>query len=72
MTQGNTATAGTPKAILELIDHTSKIAEAQGRGDLADRLARARTRVGDPQIRVVIAGQLKQGKSQLLNSLLNM
>ncbi|PRC62248.1 hypothetical protein C6A85_04100, partial [Mycobacterium sp. ITM-2017-0098] len=60
MTQGNTATAGTPKAILELIDHTSKIAEAQERGDLADRLARARTRVGDPQIRVVIAGQLKQ------------
>ena len=29
-------------------------------------------RITDPQIRVVIAGQLKQGKSQLLNSLLNM
>ncbi len=28
-------------------------------------------RIADPQIRVVIAGQLKQGKSQLLNSLLN-
>ena len=28
-------------------------------------------RISDPQIRVVIAGQLKQGKSQLLNSLLN-
>lgn len=76
MTQGTTATAGgtagTPKAILELIDHTSKIAQAQDRGDLAERLARARRRIGDPQIRVVIAGQLKQGKSQLLNSLLNM
>ena len=33
--------------------------------------ARRRTRITDPQIRVVIAGQLKQGKSQLLNSLLN-
>ncbi|PQP44909.1 isoniazid-induced dynamin-like GTPase IniA [Mycolicibacterium austroafricanum] len=59
-------------AILELIDHASRIAQAQDRGDLADRLARARTRLQDPQIRVVIAGQLKQGKSQLLNSLLNM
>ncbi len=36
------------------------------------RLARAGRRITDPQIRVVIAGQLKQGKSQLLNSLLNM
>ena len=60
------------KVIVELIDHTSKIADLNERGDLAQRLAVARTRITDPQIRVVIAGQLKQGKSQLLNSLLNM
>src|SRR5919197_5733326 len=60
------------KVIVELIDHTSKIAEAQDRGDLVDRMAKATARISDPQIRVVIAGQLKQGKSQLLNSLLNM
>ena len=60
------------KVVLELIDHTSKIADAQGRTDLVARLARTRRRVNDPQIRVVIAGQLKQGKSLLLNSLLNM
>ena len=59
------------KVILELIDHTKKIAETNERGDLAERLDRARVRIADPQIRVVIAGQLKQGKSQLLNSLLN-
>lgn len=59
------------KVIVELIDHTSKIAEAQDRGDLAERMAKAKVRISDPQIRVVIAGQLKQGKSQLLNSLLN-
>jgi replication fork clamp-binding protein CrfC len=59
------------KVILELIDHTKTIAEANERGDLAERLAKARLRIADPQIRVVIAGQLKQGKSQLLNSLLN-
>jgi replication fork clamp-binding protein CrfC len=59
------------KVILELIDHVTKIADANERGDLVERLGRARVRIADPQIRVVIAGQLKQGKSQLLNSLLN-
>jgi replication fork clamp-binding protein CrfC len=58
--------------IVELIDHTVAIAELNDRNDLAQRLARARERITDPQIRVVIAGQLKQGKSQLLNSLLNL
>ncbi len=57
--------------IVELIDHTAAIAELNDRADLAARLAVARERITDPQIRVVIAGQLKQGKSQLLNSLLN-
>lgn len=60
------------KVVLELIEHTRKIAGTQDRGDLVARLDRAARRVNDPQIRVVIAGQLKQGKSQLLNSLLNM
>lgn len=58
--------------IVELIDHTSTIADLNGRGDLSQRLGWARERVTDPHTRVVIAGQLKQGKSQLLNSLLNM
>ncbi|MBS1696184.1 MAG: isoniazid-induced protein IniA [Actinobacteria bacterium] len=59
------------KVIVELIDHTSAIADLHDRGDLVARLDRAKSRITDPQIRVVIAGQLKQGKSQLLNSLLN-
>lgn len=58
--------------IVELIDHTVAIAKLNDRGDLVQRLTRARERITDPQIRVVIAGQLKQGKSQLLNSLLNL
>ena len=58
--------------IVELIDHTTAIANLNNRGDLVARLAAARERITDPQIRVVIAGQLKQGKSQLLNSLLNL
>ena len=60
------------KVIVELIDHTARIADLYDRGDLRARLDVARQRITDPQIRVVIAGQLKQGKSQLLNSLLNM
>lgn len=60
------------KVIVELIDHTGRIAELNDRADLARRLGVARERITDPRIRVVIAGQLKQGKSQLLNSLLNM
>lgn len=59
------------KVITELIDHATRIATAQQRGDLVERLAHAQQRITDPQIRVVVAGQLKQGKSQLLNSLLN-
>ena len=58
--------------IVELIDHTIAIAELNDRNDLMHRLGRARERILDPRIRVVIAGQLKQGKSQLLNSLLNL
>ena len=58
--------------IVELIDHTIAIAELNDRNDLVQRLSRARERILDPRIRVVIAGQLKQGKSQLLNSLLNL
>ncbi|MGE0216736.1 dynamin family protein [Mycolicibacterium sp.] len=59
------------KVIVELIDHVAKIAGAYERGDLVARMARAKDRITDPQIRVVIAGQLKQGKSHLLNALLN-
>jgi replication fork clamp-binding protein CrfC len=72
MTQPNDPGSSRPvKVIVELIDHSTKIASDYERGDLVDRLARAKERITDPQIRVVIAGQLKQGKSQLLNSLLN-
>jgi replication fork clamp-binding protein CrfC len=59
------------KVIVELIDHSTRIAATYDRGDLVERLGKAKERISDPQIRVVIAGQLKQGKSQLLNSLLN-
>lgn len=58
--------------IVELIDHARAVADLNDRADLAARLVTARGRITDPRIRVVIAGRLKAGKSQLLNSLLNM
>ncbi|MDZ7884121.1 MAG: dynamin-like GTPase family protein [Mycobacterium sp.] len=68
---GPDAPARPVKVIVELIDHTTRIAGLYDRADLAERLRIVKERITDPQIRVVIAGQLKQGKSQLLNSLLN-
>ena len=71
MSQRTGAERRNVKVIVELIDHTAAIAGTYERTDLVERMTRAKARITDPQIRVVIAGQLKQGKSQLLNSLLN-
>lgn len=59
-------------ALVELIDAAAEHIRAAERGDLATRLEAARTRVVDPRLRVVVVGQLKQGKSQFVNSLLNL
>ena len=44
---------------------------AYDRPDLGERLERALTAVGDPSVNVVVVGEFKQGKSSLINSLLN-
>ncbi|WP_371829994.1 dynamin family protein [Rhodococcoides trifolii] len=48
------------------------IAAEADRRDLVDRLTNARERVLDPRMRIVVVGPLKQGKSQFVNSLLNL
>ena len=53
-----------------LIEMTSVAADA-GRGDLVARLDGARVRVTERGLRIVVVGQLKQGKSQFVNALLN-
>ncbi len=55
-----------------LLDRTTEIAASAGRTDLVGRLAVVRNRAVDPRFRVVVVGQLKQGKSQFVNSLLNL
>lgn len=63
--------AGSP-AIPDLLSRMTEIAADAGRGDLVTRLAGARTRLTDPRLRIVVVGQLKQGKSQFVNALLNL
>jgi replication fork clamp-binding protein CrfC len=55
-----------------LVDEVAAVAAAAGRTDLVARLEGARTRLVDPRMRIVVVGPLKQGKSQLVNSLLNL
>lgn len=68
----NVGSATSGSALTSLLDRTSEIASSAGRADLVDRLAVVRRRVVDPRFRVVVVGQLKQGKSQFVNSLLNL
>lgn len=71
-------TSGTPvpssgaRDLTGLVDEVRAVAVASGRGDLVTRLDAARTRLVDPRMRIVVVGPLKQGKSQLVNSLLDL
>lgn len=44
---------------------------AYDRSDLGDRLQRALDSIADPSVNVVVVGEFKQGKSSLINALLN-
>lgn len=54
-----------------LLDATADEATAAGRHDLADRVRRAARRHGDRELKVLVVGEFKQGKSTLVNALLN-
>ncbi|MGE3285995.1 MAG: dynamin family protein [Pseudonocardia sp.] len=57
-----------PDAI-QLVELALKASDAYGRPDLAHRLRQTRKRLGDPAVRVLVVGEFKQGKSQLVNAL---
>nr|WP_211177350.1 dynamin family protein [Pseudonocardia acidicola] len=48
-----------------------KATTAYERPDLGARLQQTRRRLADPNVRVLIVGEFKQGKSQLVNALVN-
>ncbi|KIA64053.1 dynamin family protein [Nocardia vulneris] len=64
----------TPPAVplLAVLGETIAAARAAGRTDLVGTLEVAAERVRDPRRRIIVAGQLDQGKSRFVNALLNL
>jgi hypothetical protein len=54
-----------------LVDLALKATAAYERPDLGGRLLQTRKRLADPDVRVLVVGEFKQGKSQLVNALVN-
>lgn len=54
-----------------LVDLALKATTAYQRPDLGRRLHQTRARLADPNVRVLVVGEFKQGKSQLVNALVN-
>jgi len=58
-------------AAIDLVDLALKATTAYERPDLGARLQQSRRRLADPNVRVLVVGEFKQGKSQLVNALVN-
>jgi hypothetical protein len=56
-------------AAVRLAELGIEAANAYGRADLAERLAESRRAAAEPTVRVLVAGEFKQGKSSLVNAL---
>ncbi|MBK1784998.1 dynamin family protein [Prauserella cavernicola] len=56
---------------LGVLDETIQACGAHARPDLAERLRSRRTELAGPQVRVLVLGESGQGKSQLINGLVN-
>ncbi|MGU3432676.1 dynamin family protein [Actinomycetes bacterium M1A6_2h] len=69
---GGRSDTGQAGQLGDLLGRMRDIAAEADRRDLVDRLTNARERVLDPRMRIVVVGPLKQGKSQFVNSLLNL
>lgn len=54
-----------------LVEQGMELVGAGDRNDLRRRLEQARGRLRDPSVRVMVVGEFKQGKSQLINALVN-
>ncbi|HEY2762865.1 MAG TPA: dynamin family protein, partial [Pseudonocardiaceae bacterium] len=63
--------AGSDPAGVEIVDRAVRLTGSGGRRDLAARLAHTRRRLLDPTVRVLVVGEFKQGKSLLVNSLVD-
>ena len=57
--------------LVELVDQGIALASTGDRADLRRRLEQTKERLLDPSVRVIVVGEFKQGKSQLVNALVN-
>ncbi|GAA5197242.1 isoniazid inducible protein IniA [Rugosimonospora acidiphila] len=56
---------------LDVLDDTIRACAAHSRADLVQQLQHKRAQLLDPKLRVLVVGEAGQGKSQLINALLN-
>jgi ribosome biogenesis GTPase A len=56
---------------LTVLDETARVCAAHGRTDLIQWVKQKRAQLVDPKLRVLVVGEPKQGKSQLVNALIN-
>src|SRR3954447_20870305 len=69
---GALSTAAGPAPLwLDVLDAAIRTCTPHGRPDLAGRLWQRRTQLLDPSLRVLVVGAARQGKSQLINALIN-
>lgn len=59
------------KELVALVRSAGQLAATTGRQDLVKRLENTQARLRDPNVRVVVVGEFKQGKSKLINALVN-
>ncbi|PWR08767.1 GTP-binding protein [Micromonospora acroterricola] len=56
---------------LDVLDEIARTCNAHGRGDLLQTVRQKRAQLLDPRLRVLVIGEPNQGKSQLINAIIN-
>ncbi|WP_328655289.1 dynamin family protein [Micromonospora sp. NBC_00330] len=56
---------------LDVLDEIARTCTAHGRGDLLQTVRQKRAQLLDPTLRVLVVGEPNQGKSQLINAIIN-
>ncbi|MCG5441388.1 dynamin family protein [Micromonospora sp. NIE79] len=56
---------------LDVLDEIARTCAAHGRGDLLQTVRQKRAQLLDPTLRVLVVGEPNQGKSQLINAIIN-
>ncbi|MET8306664.1 dynamin family protein [Micromonospora sp. NPDC005173] len=56
---------------LDVLDEIARTCHTHGRGDLLQTVRQRRTQLLDPKLRVLVIGEPNQGKSQLINAIIN-